>query len=59
MSKILAIDTSTSRTSVAILDGETVLFSGCLDGATAHAATSTRGIANGCREGRSGCDAVA
>jgi len=36
MSKILAIDTSTSRTSVAILDGDTVLFSGFLDGATAH-----------------------
>jgi tRNA threonylcarbamoyl adenosine modification protein YeaZ len=36
MSKILAIDTSTSRTSVAIINGEAVLFSGFRDGATAH-----------------------
>jgi len=36
MSKVLAIDTSTSRTSVAIIDGDTVVFSGFRDGATAH-----------------------
>ena len=36
MSKVLAIDTSTSRTSVAIIDGDTILFSGFRDGATAH-----------------------
>jgi len=36
MSRVLAIDTSTSRTSVAIIDGDTVLFSGYKDGATAH-----------------------
>jgi tRNA threonylcarbamoyl adenosine modification protein YeaZ len=36
MSKVLAIDTSTSRTSVAIIDGDTVLYSGHRDGATAH-----------------------
>lgn len=36
MSKILAIDTSTSRTSVAIIEADTVLFSGFRDGATAH-----------------------
>ena len=36
MSKSLAIDTSTSRTSVAIIDGDTILFSGFRDGATAH-----------------------
>ena len=36
MSKTLAIDTSTSRTSVAIIDGETILFSGFRDGTTAH-----------------------
>jgi tRNA threonylcarbamoyl adenosine modification protein YeaZ len=36
MSRVLAIDTSTSRTSVAIIDGVTVLFSGYKDGATAH-----------------------
>jgi tRNA threonylcarbamoyl adenosine modification protein YeaZ len=36
MSKVLAIDTSTSRTSVAIIDGETIVFSGYKDGATAH-----------------------
>ena len=36
MSKTLAIDTSTSRTSVAIIDGDTVVFNGFQDGATAH-----------------------
>ena len=36
MTKILAIDTSTSRTSVAIIDGNTIVFSGFRDGATAH-----------------------
>lgn len=36
MSKVLAIDTSTSRTSVAIIDGDLVLYSGQRDGATAH-----------------------
>ena len=36
MSKTLAIDTSTSRTCVAIIDGEAVLYSGHRDGATAH-----------------------
>ena len=36
MSKILAIDTSTSRTSVAIIEADSVLFSGFRDGATAH-----------------------
>jgi tRNA threonylcarbamoyl adenosine modification protein YeaZ len=36
MSKTLAIDTSTSRTSVAIIDGDTVVFNGFRDGATAH-----------------------
>jgi tRNA threonylcarbamoyl adenosine modification protein YeaZ len=36
MSKVLAIDTSTSRTSVAIIDGETTVFSGYKDGATEH-----------------------
>ena len=36
MSKVLAIDTSTSRTSVAIIDGDTVVFTGFRDGATAH-----------------------
>jgi tRNA threonylcarbamoyl adenosine modification protein YeaZ len=36
MSKVLAIDTSTSRTCVAIIEGERVLYSGSLDGATAH-----------------------
>ena len=36
MSKTLAIDTSTSRTTVAIIDGDTILFSGYRDGATAH-----------------------
>ena len=36
MSKVLAIDTSTSRTCVAIIDGETIVYSGHRDGATAH-----------------------
>jgi tRNA threonylcarbamoyl adenosine modification protein YeaZ len=36
MTRVLAIDTSTSRTSVAIIEANTVLFSGFLDGATAH-----------------------
>jgi tRNA threonylcarbamoyl adenosine modification protein YeaZ len=36
MTKVLAIDTSTSRTSVAIIEADTVVFSGFLDGATAH-----------------------
>ena len=36
MSKVLAIDTSTSRTCVAIVEGETVLYIGHRDGATAH-----------------------
>jgi tRNA threonylcarbamoyl adenosine modification protein YeaZ len=36
MTKVLAIDTSTSRTSVAIIEADTVLFSGFLAGATAH-----------------------
>ena len=36
MSKVLVIDTSTSRTSVAVIDGDTVVFSGFRDGATAH-----------------------
>jgi len=36
VSKVLAIDTSTSRTSVAIIDGDNVVFSGFRDGATAH-----------------------
>ena len=36
MSKVLALDTSTSRTCVAIIEGEQVLYSGSLDGATAH-----------------------
>lgn len=36
MTKVLAIDTSTSRTSVAIIEADNVLFSGFLDGATAH-----------------------
>ena len=33
---VLAIDTSTSRTSVAVIQGDNVLFSGHSDGATAH-----------------------
>jgi tRNA threonylcarbamoyl adenosine modification protein YeaZ len=36
MSKVLAIDTSTSRTSVAIIENSNVLYSGYRDGATAH-----------------------
>ena len=36
MTRVLAIDTSTSRTSVAIIEAGTALFSGFLDGATAH-----------------------
>jgi len=36
MSKILAIDTSTSRSCVAIIEGTNVLYSGFRDGATAH-----------------------
>ena len=36
MTKVLAIDTSTSRTCVAIIDGETVVYNGYRDGATAH-----------------------
>ena len=36
MSKVLAIDTSTSRSCVAIIDGTTILYSGFKDGATAH-----------------------
>ena len=36
MSKVLAIDTSTSRTSVAIVEDGKVLYSGFRDGATAH-----------------------
>ena len=36
MSKVLAIDTSTSRSCVAIMEGANVLYSGFRDGATAH-----------------------
>jgi tRNA threonylcarbamoyl adenosine modification protein YeaZ len=36
MSKVLALDTSTSRTSVAIIENGTVVYSGYRDGATAH-----------------------
>ena len=36
MSKVLAIDTSTSRTSVAIIEDSKVVYSGFRDGATAH-----------------------
>lgn len=36
MSKILAIDTSTSRSCVAIIEGTNLLYSGIRDGATAH-----------------------
>ena len=36
MNKVLAIDTSTSRTSVAIIQNGKVLYSGFKDGATAH-----------------------
>jgi tRNA threonylcarbamoyl adenosine modification protein YeaZ len=36
MSKVLAIDTSTSRSCVAIIEDSQVLYSGFRDGATAH-----------------------
>ena len=36
MSKVLAIDTSTSRTSVAIIEDSKVLYNSFRDGATAH-----------------------
>ena len=36
MSKVLAIDTSTSRSCVAIIEGAKVLYNGYRDGATAH-----------------------
>jgi tRNA threonylcarbamoyl adenosine modification protein YeaZ len=36
MSKTLAIDTSTSRTSVAIIENGRIVYSGFRDGATAH-----------------------
>ena len=36
MSKVLAIDTSTSHSCVAIIDGANLLYSGFRDGATAH-----------------------
>lgn len=36
MSKVLAIDTSTSRTCVAVVDGDEVIYSSFRDGATAH-----------------------
>jgi len=36
VSKVLAIDTSTSRSCVAIIDGANVLYNGFRDGATAH-----------------------
>ena len=36
VSRVLAIDTSTSRTSVAVIQSDSVLFSGYKDGATAH-----------------------
>lgn len=36
MSKVLAIDTSTSRSCVAIIEGTKVLYTGFRDGATAH-----------------------
>jgi tRNA threonylcarbamoyl adenosine modification protein YeaZ len=36
MSKVLAIDTSTSRSCVAIIEDSKVLYSGFRDGATAH-----------------------
>ena len=36
MSKVLAIDTSTSRSCVAIIEGTNVLYSGFRDGSTAH-----------------------
>jgi tRNA threonylcarbamoyl adenosine modification protein YeaZ len=36
VSKVLAIDTSTSRSCVAIIEGTSILYSGFKDGATAH-----------------------
>lgn len=36
MSKVLAIDTSTSRSCVAIIEGTSILYSSFRDGATAH-----------------------
>lgn len=36
MSKVLAIDTSTSRSCVAIIEGTSILYNGFRDGATAH-----------------------
>lgn len=36
MSKVLAIDTSTTRSCVAIIEGASILYSGFRDGATAH-----------------------
>lgn len=36
MSKVLAIDTSTSRTCVAVVENRSILYSGYRDGATAH-----------------------
>ena len=36
MSKILAIDTSTSRSCVAVIEGANLFYSGFRDGATAH-----------------------
>ena len=36
MSKVLAIDTSTSRSCVAVIEGTNVLYTGFRDGATAH-----------------------
>ena len=36
MSKVLAIDTSTSRSCVAIIEGANVIYNGFRDGATAH-----------------------
>lgn len=36
MNKVLAIDTSTSRSCVAIIEGSNTLYSGYRDGATAH-----------------------
>ena len=36
MSKVLAIDTSTSRSCVAIIEGTSIFYSGFRDGATAH-----------------------
>lgn len=36
MSRVLAIDTSTSRSCVAVIDGSKVVYSGYREGATAH-----------------------